>query len=359
MAADAVRTGEIVVLETPEAIRERYPALVPGMLTLGTQSLIAIPMRIDGRTAGVLVFNFDTPRTADESERRFLTAIAQQCAQALERARLYEAERVAREESERARAAADEANRAKTEFLTTMSHELRTPLNAIDGYAELLEMEIHGPITDAQRGALQRIRRSQRHLLSLINDVLNFAKLEVGKVELHFEELAIRPLLQSVGELVEPQLRAKGLTYECHAGDARVHAWADREKLQQIVLNLLSNAIKFTAPGGRVELSADATEDLVLVHVADTGRGIPAEMLQAIFEPFVQVRRSLHTTAEGTGLGLAISRDLARAMDGDLTVESAEGRGSRFTVELRRIDRTLEPRLTPANAAAPELPRDR
>jgi signal transduction histidine kinase len=237
-------------------------------------------------------------------------------------------------EAERARAAADEANAAKSSFLATMSHELRTPLNAIAGYAQLMEMGIHGQVTPQQAEALAKIRRNQVHLLGLINDVLNFAKIEAGQVQYQIREQPLDEVLAAVEPLVEPQLRARGLAYLYHRGDGAVKVWADRERMEQIVLNLLTNAIKFTEPGGRVEMGWEVDGRAALIHVRDTGRGIPADKLDAIFEPFVQVDPALTRAAEGTGLGLAISRDLALAMNGDLRVASRPDVGSVFTLEL-------------------------
>ena len=240
------------------------------------------------------------------------------------------------QEAERARAAADEANAAKSAFLATMSHELRTPLNAIGGYGQLIEMGIHGPVTPAQTDALAKIRRNQVHLLGLINDILNFAKIEAGQVTYDITAVPVDETLASLEALVEPQLSARGLRYTFRHGDARVLARADRERMEQVVLNLLTNAIKFTAPGGAVTLAWDADDEDVRVRVADTGLGIPADKQRAIFEPFVQVDPTLTRSSEGTGLGLSISRDLARAMGGDLRVRSEEGRGSEFTLTLPR-----------------------
>jgi signal transduction histidine kinase len=238
-------------------------------------------------------------------------------------------------EAEAARQAAEEANRAKTEFLAVMSHELRTPLNAIAGYAELIDMGLRGPVTTEQHEDLARLRRSQRYLLALINDVLNFAKIEAGRVELSMSDVKVFELLRGIEALVTPQLRAKGLTFEYSGCDDALVARADPEKARQVLLNLLSNAIKFTESGGavRVACARDGGEQ-VAIRVRDTGRGIPGDKLDAIFEPFVQVDQQLTRTQEGAGLGLAISRDLARAMHGDLTVESTVGSGSTFTLTL-------------------------
>jgi len=238
------------------------------------------------------------------------------------------------DEADRQRAAADEANRAKSAFLAVMSHELRTPLNAIGGYVQLMEMGIHGPVTDAQREALGRVERSQKHLLRLINDVLNLARIESGRVEYVLEDVDLAMLMADVTPMVEPQMTAKTLALEV-AVSAGTVARADREKVQQIVINLLSNALKFTPAGGRVRVEARrGGGPTVSLSVADTGIGIAADKQASVFDPFVQVDMSRTRRSEGSGLGLAISRDLARGMGGDLTVASTPGEGSTFTLTL-------------------------
>jgi signal transduction histidine kinase len=228
--------------------------------------------------------------------------------------------------------AAEQANRAKTDFLRAMSHELRTPLNAIGGYAQLMELGIRGPVTEEQHEDLSRIRRSQQHLLSLINDILNFAKLEAGHVHFEMQDVPLHEVILAMDELIRPQMLAKQITYECDAGALNTVVRADREKVLQIMLNLLSNAVKFTPANGTISVFVSRAEGMACVNVRDNGVGIPADRQEAVFEPFVQVGRSLSWPAEGTGLGLAISRDLARSMGGDLTVTSEAGQGSTFTL---------------------------
>jgi PAS domain S-box-containing protein len=241
-------------------------------------------------------------------------------------------------ELERQRAAAEEANRAKSTFLAMMSHELRTPLNAIGGYVQLLEMELHGPVNEQQAEALRRIQRAQRHLLRLINDVLNLARIEAGRVDYRLERVDLRELVDAVFPMVEPQFAAKEIRYARRIPEAlAVHS--DRDKVEQILLNLLSNAAKFTPPGGLVEVEVfdnARRTDIVHLRVRDTGIGIPRDRLEQVFEPFVQVDVSHARRSEGTGLGLAISRDLARLMGGDLRVRSEVGVGTSFTLTLPR-----------------------
>jgi signal transduction histidine kinase len=220
-----------------------------------------------------------------------------------------------------------------------MSHELRTPLNAIGGYTQLIELGIHGPVTEAQRNALTRIRNSEAHLLGLIEDVLNFAKIEAGRVTFDLTPVGVEALVTGVDALVEPQMREKGLAYD-RGSAPEVMAVADVEKARQVLLNLLSNAVKFTPSGGRIHVGFDVRENEVDICITDTGIGIPPDKQASVFEPFVQVQRAYTATHGGTGLGLAISRDLARAMHGELTVRSQVGRGSTFTLTLPRATET-------------------
>ncbi len=329
---DAIRTGTPVFIESPAAWTARYPVEGSGPARAHrTAAWVALPLVTEGNVRGAILWAFDAPRVFDAVEREVLTALAAQCAQALERARLYTA-------AAEARRSAEVANKAKSEFLATMSHELRTPLNAISGYVQLMEMGLHGPITPDQRVALARVQRSQRHLLGLINAVLNFAKLEAGRVEYQMTHIVLADVVADVVPLLEPQMATKRLGVEIAVPPTLV-VHVDGDKLAQVLLNLLSNAAKFTPDRGQVAITAHADGgEAVCLQVRDTGIGIARDRLASVFEPFVQIATGATAytrTAEGTGLGLAISRELARGMGGDLWVESVVGEGSTFTVRMQ------------------------
>jgi signal transduction histidine kinase len=292
--------------------------------------MAAHPHRRHGAIIGARRFHWGEVRDPfSHEDNPVLDVLAQQCGQALERARLYEEER-------RARAEAEAANRAKGDFLAAMSHELRTPLNGIGGYVDLLDMGLRGPITEAQRADLDRIRRNQQHLLLLIEDVLSFARVEAGHLEVEDGPVAIDETLRSLEAMIFPQVALKRVRFLYESCDPSLRARGDRDRIVQIGANLLANAIKATPAGGSIVLSAAADDEHVRIRVADTGVGIPADKLDAIFSPFTQLGRSLNNPRAGAGLGLSISRGLASAMGGSLTVESTEGKGSAFTLTLRR-----------------------
>jgi PAS domain S-box-containing protein len=271
----------------------------------------------------------DARQLATEEER---AAAAEQRAREL--SELLEQLQRQSAELDRRRQEAELANRSKSEFLAAMSHELRTPLNAIGGYAELLALGLRGPLTDPQREDLQRIRLSQQRLLGIINDILNFSRVEAGRLAYDLGRVPVGEVLDSVTPLIELQTREKGLSYSVQL--CEVSAYADRQKVEQILINLLTNAAKFTLSGGSIAARCNADDLNVRITVTDTGVGIPEDQLDSIFEPFVQIGRGLTRPLEGTGLGLSISRDLAAGMNGTLTVQSKLGTGSTFTLTLPR-----------------------
>jgi signal transduction histidine kinase len=340
-----------VVARFRQSFDESLVTRLQGLFGNGaTDGFVGVPLVAQGRVTGLLAVMRPRGSSVTPEDESLLSALADQTAAPLEHAllaermervtlvadnvRLYEAERAARIAADKARGEAEAANRAKSEFLANMSHELRTPLNAIGGYVELIEMGIRGPVTEEQREDLRRIRASQHVLLRLVEDVLDVAKVETGRVHLELSNVRLHEVLAGSEGLVFPQLFAKSLRYQYRPCDPTLSVRADRERLQQVILNLLTNAIKFTRNGGAITLSVETTPDDVLIQVADSGRGIPAERLKDIFEPFIRVDSGFARPTEGAGLGLTISRSLSRAMGGDITVESTLGKGSVFTMRL-------------------------
>ncbi|HEX4681374.1 MAG TPA: HAMP domain-containing sensor histidine kinase [Gemmatimonadaceae bacterium] len=327
---------ESAVLAGPRAVVRRLALL--SLLLLLTGSLLAWlvarrvsrPLReLTESTTAVARGDYETrAETADYAEVAQLAGAFNHMTQEIAAGRA--------ELEERTRDAQD-ANRAKSQFLATVSHELRTPLNAIGGYVELLEMGLRGPITDTQRRDLQRIRAAQAHLLGLISGMLDLTRIEAGNVSYSIEALAVEPFLSGLQDLVGPQTAAKSIELHIQSFDPDLAVRADAEKLRQVMLNLISNAVRHTPTGGAISIEAAALDtSRIAIRVTDTGAGIPADKREQIFEPFVQLDRSLTNTTEGVGLGLAISRDLARGMGGDLLATDREGGGACFTITLPR-----------------------
>jgi signal transduction histidine kinase len=303
--------------------------------TLGFCTYMVVPLKARERLLGAITFvGANDQQRYTPKDLLFAEDLAGRAAVAMDNARLYQEAQQAREEAVAAVARAAIADRAKTDFLATMSHELRTPLNAIAGYAELLELGMRGPISEQQREAIARIRMSQQHLLGIVNDILTFAKTETGRIPLAMEPTPVAPAIEAVHFLVEPLLHQNGIRYTFEDCDSGTSVTADRERFQQILVNLITNAAKFSEHGGSVTVRCEVRDHLVAVIVTDEGQGIDEAMLDAIFEPFVQISTGLTRTADGSGLGLAIRRELARLMGGDVTVESVAGEGSTITLTL-------------------------
>jgi signal transduction histidine kinase/DNA-binding response OmpR family regulator len=332
--AESVAKCRAIYLESFEDMVVRYPAFRDVSKSDCRGAWIFLPLGIGGHAVGALAFGFAGARRFSPLDRDFADTVARYCAQALDRVRLRVAAATAIAQASEARLMAEHANNAKTMFLRAMSHELRTPLNAISGYTEILELGIRGAVNPEQVKDLGRIKRAASYLLRLINDVLTVARFE-GARPLDVISIPLNPMLAEVDGLCALQATAKGLVLTVTPCDQDVIVAADSERFQQILLNLITNATKFTHTGGRIGVTSEGDGTVVRIRVTDTGLGIRPVDIERVFEPFVQIDRHLTSLShQGVGLGLSISRELARAMRGDLTLESTEGVGSTFTLTL-------------------------
>jgi signal transduction histidine kinase/CheY-like chemotaxis protein/HAMP domain-containing protein len=317
-----------------------------GVGELRVAAVAGYPLRYQERFLGVLIVALVA--APDEDIKSFLESAAGQLSVALNNAGLFEAVRYGSQRMEELNAALQRASQAKSQFLSSMSHELRTPLNGIIGFTDVLLMPGRDPLTERQRTALGKVASSGRHLLGLINQILDLSKIEAGRLEVRVQAFALPPLVAECLATVEPQAQAKALALRAVGVVEAPELLQDRDKLKQILVNLLSNAVKFTA-AGHVELRVATDGDShITLAVADTGAGVPPEQQTAIFEEFHQVDGA--GSERGTGLGLAISRRLAALIGGTLTVHSAPGQGSVFTLRVpqRLVPRPDRPRFVPS-----------
>lgn len=344
--SDTVRTGEAIFLENQTVFLAAYPDLQEMIARTPYQSWASIPLIIEGYPVGGMGLSFEQPRYFSDDDRNFMRSLAQQCAQAMERAYLYEAEQSARTASEAARSAAEAANRMKDEFLAIVSHELRTPLNSILGWAQLLRSRKFDPTKTA--AAIETIERNARSQNQLIEDILDVSRMLRGKLKLEIRSVDLVALIEAVIESGRPAATAKAIQVE-FVVEIKIGAISgDWNRLQQVVWNLLSNAIKFTPAGGRVEIRLSAAEKFldeddsqstatacVQIQVTDTGQGINPEFLPYVFEQFRQADSGTTRAYGGLGLGLAIARYLVELHGGKVWAESpGKGLGARFTVQL-------------------------
>jgi signal transduction histidine kinase len=330
MLRSARTTAITDFIEATLAATARSPRSLTLLRQLGIGSFLTVPLIARNRLLGAITFVSAQQGNAYSPEDIQLAEdVANRGALALDSAQVYDLALVLQR-------SAETANRAKTAFLGAMSHELRTPLNAIGGYIDILDMGLRGPVTASQHAAFARVKTNQQHLALLITEILNFSRVGSGQLPYVIKDVKACAAVQHTIELIEPLFGQKGIVFEGVSGDSTITARADPERVTQILINLLSNSIKFTPAGGHIGADCAASADTVSIRIHDTGIGIAGEKHESIFEPFIQLRESLSDRESGVGLGLAISRDLARAMNGDLTVESSEGNGSRFTLSLPR-----------------------
>jgi len=320
-------TGDI---EATLAATTHSPDNMHILRQLGIGSLLTVPLVARKRLLGAITFvSAQRGLSYSPEDVQLAEDVATRGALALDNAQVYDLALALKR-------SAETANHAKTAFLGAMSHELRTPLNAIGGYIDLLDMGLRGPVTENQHADFARVKTNQQHLALLITEILNFVRVGSGRVSYAVSDVKARDTMTHAIDLIEPLFGQKGIVFDGISGDSSIVARADPEKVTQILVNLLSNAIKFTPAGGHISADCAAMVDTVTLRISDTGIGIAAEKHEAIFDAFIQLKEGLADRESGVGLGLAISRDLARAMNGDLTVESTEGKGARFTLSIPR-----------------------
>jgi signal transduction histidine kinase len=337
----AVWTGrsEIVFPVTEEVLTSSAGTAdnLATLRALGIGALLTVPLLARRRVLGAITYIRASPgKSFTRRDLALAEELAVRCATAIDNAQLLEFARAAHHDAEAARNMAETANGAKKRFLSMMSHELRTPLNAIAGYADLLETGLRGQLTAAQLDDVRRIKANERHLLALVDSVLEYAKIDAGDIECGLENVMLAHVLADVGAMVAPIAADRRITcVGCAGGPGDdLVVYADAEKLRQILINLICNAIKFSHSDGQVEVTPHAARDEVEIRVTDRGPGVAPEHRETIFEPFVQVDGGMSRRHGGTGLGLAISRELAIGMGGSLSVESEVGTGSTFVLKL-------------------------
>jgi signal transduction histidine kinase/CheY-like chemotaxis protein len=315
----------------------------------GYQSSATLPLLVEGAPIGVLAFHFTVPVNFDEDYQTLLVSVAQHCAQAIDRARLYES-------TQRARAEAERANRIKDEFVSIVSHELRTPLNAILGWTTMLQSGALPPEKSSR--ALRSVHENASRQARLIDELLDFSRVTSGRASLELEDVDMRDLIRGVAESMIPSAVARTVEIQLSPVPP-VHVTGDRRRLEQVFFNLIDNALKFTPPGGRIAVDVRVGSGQVNVQVSDTGDGIDPDFLPHVFDRFRQADSTTSRTHGGLGLGMSIARQLVEAHDGQISAAS-EGRGcgSTFTVQLPTLAGTSgSAAQEPAAAASDETVR--
>jgi K+-sensing histidine kinase KdpD/ActR/RegA family two-component response regulator len=341
---DAVQTGEPVFVASWAESQERYWRSASLAADAAHVSCAVLPLLVEGTAIGALEFNFSVPVNFDAEYRALLISVALHCAQALDRARLYES-------AQRARGEAETANRLKDDFLSIVSHELRTPLNAVVGWASLLRQKAVSP--EMTTRALQSIYENAVRQSKLIDDLLDVSRIATGQATLDLEEVDLASLITGVVESVTPAAASHQVDVSIRSMPPAV-VRADRRRLEQVFFNLLGNALKFTPSGGRIVIEATCVDSLVEVRVTDTGAGIAPEFLPYVFDRFRQGDPSRTRSHGGLGLGLSIARQFVEAHGGSITVESPGlQQGTTFSVKLALVSRRTDHELPPGGARSP------
>ncbi len=329
-----------IALGTPlvigDTLKDEHVAEMPSVTQFNVRAYAGVPLLVAGQAIGTLCVMDVTPRDWSDDEIATLVDLAATVMTEIKLRMTVGELEITRDLADVARADAERANRAKGDFLAMISHDLRTPLNAIGGYCQLLEIGVHGPVSDGQRETLGRIRAAQKHLEGLITEVLTFSKLEAGSDTLTVTQIPVDAILREVQSLVRPQLDSKGLELIYRGSDEDAYLQADEGKLKRILLNLLTNAIKFTPPNGRVTMTWRDDGSRAVITIQDTGVGIAPDRIGMIFDPFVQIPGQTSMNPDGVGLGLSIGSRFARAMNGSLTATSVVGEGTTFELALPR-----------------------
>jgi signal transduction histidine kinase len=328
--AEVARLGQSIFMPSEQEMLA-FAGWGAAMTGAGFCSAAVVPVWANGELRGVLGLAWSVPRPFDEDERAFVITLGVMCAQAIMRAHLRQAERIARE-------AAEQANRSKTHFLAMVSHELRTPMTAVMGYTDLLTDEIVGPITGLQRDHLGRVRASGHHLLGLIEDLLSYARVEAGGIDVHAERVVLADIIEESLVLVRPMAEKKGLRIHVKQEVMAIELHTDSRKLRQILVNLIANAVKFSEAGDvivMIRLAGLDASTSVFIEITDHGRGISRGDRSHLFEAYWREGSDRVPATVGSGLGLSVARLLARLLGGDVTLGDSEpGVGSTFIVAL-------------------------
>jgi signal transduction histidine kinase/CheY-like chemotaxis protein len=380
-ATDVIRTGQSILIPSPEDYRQRYPSLAAQFIATGTQALVALPLIISDEVMGALGWSFAKPQTFNQTDYSFMLTLARQCAQSLERAYLYEAERIARE-------TAEAANRVKDEFLAVLSHELRSPLNPILGWTKMLRSRRFDPQTTER--AFDAIERNAKLQIQLIEDLLDVSHILQGKLRLNTSRVNLVPILEATLETVKLAATSKSIHiqfllpfHSVNAGSATptaadepgsqdhgatqpvpVYVSGDPARLQQVFWNLISNAVKFTPAGGRIEVSLSVIQTsqsnknaYAEIRVSDTGQGIDPVFLPYIFDYFRQADSTITRQFGGLGLGLTIVRHLVELHGGTVqAISEGEGKGTTFSVTLPLLQSILQKPPHPLSSSELPLP---